>query len=387
MVLASFGIAYELLAAADVSEIHIIGQRILAKKHGINETVPQTFESDEAVVGWINHLLERAEQPPLDTANPIREFHVSNNGRGRSRVFVMLPPLSPAPVVTIAKQTLSGVTLGQLVQGGSMSYDAADFLEECVTGRANILIAGRAGAGKTTLMSALLALIPADEVLGVIEEVPEIMAPHENTVSMYNRPLPSPDRRVPLDSVLGALVEWAEQATRGGELASSELNARNALLWLGERSLRSAGMGAEPVTLSRLVRESLRMRIDRIALGEVRGPEAVDLLVAMNTGVLGSMGTIHSNSAREAITKLQTLGALGGYPPSYLLSLISQAIDVVVYLRAPVAGNYGIQEIIEVPGRMVNETTITTQVLFAANEKGELERQAQPSLHLNTKLT
>lgn len=389
--LLSHGILFEQLANQAVTEIHIIGtDHIIVKRNGLNESIDGKFENIEALIGWLNRLLADGQQASIDTAQPIREFHYDITGRNnvqRARVHVVLPPLAPEPIVTIAKQTLTGVSLSELVSNDTMTYDAAEFLETCVTHRVNLLIAGGAGSGKTTLMQCLLGLIPTFETVGIIEEMPELSVSHPNAIYMYNRAVPSPNRAVGTDVFLGALVEWAEMCALGGEFAQKEINLQNFLLSLGAKSLRSTGLSSEPVTLARLVKESLRMRLDRIAIGEVRGPEALDLLVAMNTGALGSMGTIHSNSALDAIRKLQTLASTGGFLPGWILSLIAQAVDIVVFLRPPNGAVHGIGEIVEVTSRVVNDTTITTQPLFGRNPQDQLIRISQPSASLTQLLT
>jgi pilus assembly protein CpaF len=289
-------------------------------------------------------------------------------------------------VVTVAKQVLTGVPLSELVSNGTLTFDAADFLEQCIQHHINILIAGGAGSGKTTLMSCLLNLIPEHETLGIIEEMPELVVAHENTTYLYNRAIPSPDKHVHLEVLAGALVGWAEQVVSAGEIGKSELTIQNFLLSLGQQALHTTGLTTEPVTLARLVKESLRMRLDRIALGEVRGEEALDLLAAMNTGALGSTGTIHSNSALETIKRLQTAASMSGMPPAYVLDLIAQAIDIIVYLAPPAGGQHGVAEIIEVSNRVVNGTTITTQPLYR-REKNDLLHVSQPSQALVQRLS
>jgi pilus assembly protein CpaF len=388
--LASSALLYEQLSDPTVSEIHIIGpSRIIVKRRGVNEALSTGFESNDAIIHWLDSLLTESGQATIDTAVPIREFHrdiVLRNCTQRSRIHVVLPPLSPVPVVTVAKQVLTGVPLSELVSNGTLTFDAADFLEQCIQHHINILIAGGAGSGKTTLMSCLLNLIPEHETLGIIEEMPELVVAHENTTYLYNRAIPSPDKHVHLEVLAGALVGWAEQVVSAGEIGKSELTIQNFLLSLGQQALHTTGLTTEPVTLARLVKESLRMRLDRIALGEVRGEEALDLLAAMNTGALGSTGTIHSNSALETIKRLQTAASMSGMPPAYVLDLIAQAIDIIVYLAPPAGGQHGVAEIIEVSNRVVNGTTITTQPLYR-REKNDLLHVSQPSQALVQRLS
>ena len=385
--LASFGAAFEQLADQAVTEMHIIGCNIVVKRHGVNEWLPQQFENDEAVVLWLNRLLERSSQHPIVTSSPLREFSVdlSNNGQSqRVRVHVVLPPLSPVPTVTIAKQAVGGLALDNMVSNGTLTFDAADFLTSVARSRVNVLIAGGGGAGKTTLMTALLGQVPEYEILGIIEELPELAVSHPNTVSLYNRPIPSPNRALPPEQLTGALLEYAEELFKGNA-APGTADPSHFLRWLGHRAIEAPGtLGAEPVSLSRLVREAMRMRLDRLALGEVRGPEAMDLLVAMNTGTVG-LGTIHANSALDAVRKIQTLAAVGGFDPGWVLTLVAQAINIVVFMRQPEVGLFGVEEILEITGRVVSDTTLTTQVLF--ERKGsDLVRAAMPSPVLSARL-
>jgi pilus assembly protein CpaF len=384
----SYGAAFEQLTDQAVTEMHIIGCNIIVKRHGVHERLPQQFESDEAVVVWLNRLLERSSQLPIVTSSPLREFSVdlSSNGRfQRVRVHVVLPPLSPVPTVTIAKQAIGGLTLDDMVNNSTLTFDAADFLTSIAKSRVNVLIAGGGGAGKTTLMTALLEQVPEYEILGIIEELPELAVSHPNTISLYNRPVPSPNRVLPAEQLTGALLEYAEQLFKGGSTAIEIADPGHFLLWLGHRAIEAPGtLGAEPVSLSRLVREAMRMRLDRLALGEVRGPEAMDLLVAMNTGTVG-LGTIHANSALDAVRKIQTLAAVGGFDPGWVLTLVAQAINIVVFMRQPEVGLFGVEEILEITGRVVSDTTLTTQVLF--ERKGsDLVRAAMPSPVLSARL-
>ena len=221
-----------------------------------------------------------------------------------SRVNVILPPLSlSGPVVTIRRFAHEAITAADLVAGGSATPGAVDFLAGCVVARRNILLSGRTGCGKTTLLNILSGFIPLSERIITIEDSAELQLrqPH-----------------------------WIRLETRPADL-----------------------MGRHEATSRHLVRNALRMRPDRIIVGEVRGGEALDMLQAMTTGHDGSMSTIHANSPREALQRLETLTLMAGVelPQRAVRDQIAAALNLVVHLERTQTGGRRIAQISEIVGR------------------------------------
>jgi pilus assembly protein CpaF len=253
----------------------------------------------------------------VDEASPMVDARLPDG----SRVNVILPPLSlQGPVLTIRKFSKDALLTDDMVRLGSMTREIAEVLEACVRGKLNILISGGTGVGKTTMLNVLSSYIPENERIITIEDAAELRLHQAHVVSLEARP---------------ANIE-----------------------------------GRGEIRIRDLVRNALRMRPDRIVVGEVRGAETVDMLQAMNTGHEGSLTTIHANSPRDALTRLETLVLTAGVdlPLRAIREQISSAFDVIVQLARLVDGARQIVSITEVL-RMESEV-ITIQELFNAKPAG-----------------
>ncbi len=252
------------------------------------------------------------DQPYVDTSLP-----------DGSRVNLIGPPLAAAGVcITIRKFPEHRYTLDQLNSSGMLDLRMAQFLSACVAGRANILISGGTGSGKTTLLNALAQLAPRTERIVTIEDTPELALPHINSVKLQTKP------QMP---------------------------------------------GSAAIPARELVANALRMRPDRILVGECRRAEAFDMLQAMNTGHDGSMTTIHANSTRDALSRLETLCLLAGVdlPLLAIRKQMTSAIDLIVQIRRYRGGARRVTAISELTG--MEAETITLQDIFVFEQKGEAD--------------
>lgn len=234
-----------------------------------------------------------------------------------SRVNAIIPPLSlRGPSLTIRKFAGNALSLPDLVGLGTLSQEASDFMAQCVRGKLNILISGGTGTGKTTLLNAVTAFVPANERIVTVEDAAELRLLQRHVVSLESRP---PN------------IE--------GE---------------GEVRIRD------------LVRNALRMRPDRIIVGEVRGAETLDMLQAMNTGHDGSLTTVHANSARDALHRLEMLVLMGGIelPVKAIREQIAGGFDLLVHISRLVDGSRRVVQITEIAG--MEGDVITLQDLFVA---------------------
>ncbi len=232
-----------------------------------------------------------------------------------SRINAIIPPLSlSGPVVTIRKFARNRLGFQDMIRLGSMTTETIEFLERCVQARLNILISGGTGTGKTTLLNVLSEAIPEDERILTIEDSAELSLHQQHTLRLESRP---PN------------IE-----------------------------------GEGEVTIRDLVRNSLRMRPDRIIVGEVRGAEAVDMLQAMNTGHDGSLSTVHANSPRDALSRLETMVMMAGFeiPLRAIRQQISSALDLIVQIERLDDGQRRVTAITEV--QRMESDVITLQELF-----------------------
>jgi len=291
----------DLLVDPTITEVMVNegGRRVFVERAGILEPLrDRTVESRNLTVAIKN--IARACGDEISDAQPILDARLEDG----SRVAALFPPCAVAgPVLTIRKFTRR-YSLEQLVEIGSITPEIAAMLAEAVTSQQNILISGGTGTGKTTLLNALAARIPDEERIIVIEETAEIHLTKPNLL---------------------------------------RFEARRAQLPLGQE------LPLPPITIADLVRASLRHRPDRILVGEVRGPEAFDLLQALNTGHLGSLSTIHANSAEQALTRLAhcVLTANVGLPHRSTREAIALAIHLVVHV-ARIAGRRRVTQVMTV---------------------------------------
>jgi pilus assembly protein CpaF len=250
-----------------------------------------------------------------------------------SRVNAIIPPLAlKGPTLTIRKFSRDPYTMNDLISFGSISPKAAQFLAACVKGKLNILISGGTGTGKTTTLNAMSAFIPNDERIVTIEDAAELQLQQEHVITLESRP---PN------------IE-----------------------------------GSGEVRIRELVRNALRMRPDRIIVGEVRGPETLDMLQAMNTGHEGSLTTIHANSPRDALSRLETLVLTAGVelPLRAIREQVSSAFDLLVQITRLVDGSRRVSHITEVL-RMESDV-ITLQDIFIAKPPTEEAEASHGAIRL-----
>ena len=288
-----------LLKDPAVSEIMVVDpSTIFVERHGRMEQTALTFTDAELVRAVIERIVTPLGRR-IDESSPLVDARLSDG----SRVNAIIPPLAlRGPCITIRKFRATPLAMSELVGFGSLSEQMARFLQRCVRARKNIVISGGTGSGKTTLLNVLSAAIPAGERVITIEDAAELRLAQPHVVSLESRP-PNMEGR-------------------------------------GEYSIRD------------LVRNALRMRPDRIVVGECRGGEALDMLQAMNTGHEGSMTTTHANSPREAVQRLETLCLMAGLdlPIRAVRAQIASSVHVIVQQNRGSDGSRRIVSIAEVRG-------------------------------------
>ena len=301
----------KLLADQSVSEIMVNGaKRVYVERHGKLELSDVVFADDEQLLGIIDRIVSPLGRH-CDEANPMVDARLKDG----SRVNAIIPPLAlKGPTLTIRKFSKKPFTINDLIGFGSLNMKMASFLEACVRGRLNIVVSGGTGSGKTTLLNVLSAFIPSDERIVTIEDAAEIQLSQDHVVTLESRP------------------------------ANLE--------------------GKGQVTIRDLVRNALRMRPDRIVVGEVRGGEALDMLQAMNTGHDGSLTTGHANSPRDMLSRLETMVLMAGMnlPVPAIRQQISSAIDLIVQQARLRDGSRKITSISEILG--MEGDVIVTQDIF-----------------------
>lgn len=306
-----------LLEDDTVTEIMVNGAKnVYVERGGRLFRVPVTFESNDHVM----RIIERIVSPlgrRIDESSPYVDARLADG----SRVNAIIPPISLiGPVLTIRKFARKPITVEQLVQFGSLTPEAVEFMKACVSSKVNIIVSGGTGSGKTTLLNVLSGFIPSDERIVTIENAAELQLRQEHVVTLESRP------------------------------ANIEMK--------GE------------ITIRQLVINSLRMRPDRIIVGECRGDEALDMLQAMNTGHDGSMTTAHSNSPRDTLSRLETMTLMAGMelPVRAIREQVSAAIDMVIHQERMRDGSRKVVNITEVSG--MEGDVITTTDLFVFEQVG-----------------
>ena len=294
-----FGPIQDLLNDPTVSEIMVNGESLVfVETKGVIRRTNRTFESNEQLMRVIDRMVHSSGRR-VDQSSPMVDARLPDG----SRLNVVLPPLAvDGPSVTIRKFTSAGLTTQDLVNQGSLSLEAADFLQDAVTAKLNILVSGGTGTGKTTILNILSSFIGRGERVVTVEDAVELSLNLPNLIRLETRP------------------------------ANAE--------------------GVGEVTIRDLVRNALRMRPDRIVVGEVRGGETIDMMQAMNTGHEGSLSTVHANSPRDALRRLETMVLLGGVelPLNAIREQIGSSIDLVVHLSRDTFGRRYIATISEVVG-------------------------------------
>ena len=276
------GILDEILADDTITEVMINGpENIFVEKNGQVFRINRKFESEKHLEDVIQKIVGKAGKE-VNQANPIVDTRLPDG----SRVNVVLPPVSlSGPIVTIRKFSKTPMTVEQLIRYGSITPDVAVVLQRLVRAKYNIFISGGTGSGKTTFLNALSNFIPGDERIITIED-------------------------------------------------SAELQIRNIqnLVSLETRNANTSGKGE--ITIRDLIKSALRMRPERIVVGEVRGAEALDMLQAMNTGHDGSLSTGHANSTKDMLSRLETMVLQGnaGLPLPAVRQQIASAIDIIIHL-------------------------------------------------------
>jgi pilus assembly protein CpaF len=286
-----------LLADPAVDEVMVNGpSEVWVERGGLLEPSSIRFGGEAELM----HAIERILAPlgrRVDEASPLCDARLADG----SRVNVVIPPLAlSGPCLTIRRFRRHGFSLEDLIAGGTMAAPLADLLARCVRARASILVSGGTGSGKTTTLNALSGAIPAGERIVTIEDAAELRLRQRHVVRLESRP---------------ANVE-----------------------------------GRGEVTIRGLVRNALRMRPDRIVVGEVRGGEALDMLMALNTGHEGSLTTVHANSPEDALRRVETLALMAGVglPHGAVREQVASALDLVVHQARTASGARRVESVAEV---------------------------------------
>jgi pilus assembly protein CpaF len=306
-----------LLEDESITEIMVNGAKnIYVERKGKIFRVPVTFESNDHVMRIIDRIVAPLGRR-IDESSPYVDARLADG----SRVNAVIPPISlVGPTLTIRKFSKVPITLEQLVQFGTLTPESLQFLKACVEAKLNIVISGGTGSGKTTLLNILSSFIPSDDRILTIENAAELQLRQEHVVTLESRP-PNIEGR-------------------------------------GE------------ITIRQLVVNALRMRPDRIIVGEIRDDAALDMLQAMNTGHDGSMTTLHSNSPRDTLSRLETMTMMAGMelPVRAIREQVSSAIDLVVHQERMRDGSRRVVNITEVSG--MEGDVITTTDIFVFEQTG-----------------
>jgi pilus assembly protein CpaF len=325
-----FGPLEPLLADEGVTEIMVNGSKnVFVERKGKVERVPVSFESDDHVMRIIDRIVSPLGRR-IDESSPYVDARLPDG----SRVNAVIPPISlVGPILTIRKFAKIPITIENLISFGTITAEAVEFLKACVIARMNIVISGGTGSGKTTLLNILSQFIPADERIITIENAAELQLRQEHVVSLESRP-PNIEGR-------------------------------------GE------------VTIRDLVINALRMRPERIVVGEVRDDAALDMLQAMNTGHDGSMTTLHSNSPRDTLSRLETMVMMAGMdlPSRAIREQIASAINMIVHQERLRDGSRHVTYITEVQGMEGDVITMTDLFVFEQTgiESGRVVGRLRPT--------
>jgi pilus assembly protein CpaF len=306
-----------LLRDPSVTEVMVNGpEQVFCERSGRLALTDIKFKDDADVIRVID-IIARFVGRRADASAPLLDARLADG----SRVNAVIPPLAlDGPSITIRKFAADPITVQQLIAWGSISPEAAAFLQACVLAKANIIISGGTGSGKTTLLNVLSGFIPHDERIVTIEDAAELQLKQEHVVRLESRP--------------------------------------------------AALDGQGRVTVRDLVINSLRMRPDRIVVGECRSGEALDMLQAMNTGHDGSLTTIHANTPRDALGRLETLVLMAGMdlPLRVIREQIASALHLIVQTSRLRDGSRKVTAITELAGR--EGETITSQEIFVFEQTG-----------------
>ncbi len=315
--LIGYGPLQPLLDDPENSEIMVAGpDQIYVERKGKLVDVPIRFENEAHLMRIIDRMLAPVGRR-VDRDTPTADSRLPDG----SRINIVIPPVSvDGPCITIRKFTILDFDMKQVIELGSITKHMAEFLEACVVARLNILITGNTSSGKTTLLNVLTSFIPGSERIITIEDAAELNLKQKYTVRLETKP---------------------------------------------------AGVdGTGAIETRELVRNALRMRPDRLVVGEVRSGEAMDMLQAMNTGHDGSMTTLHANSPRDAISRIETMALMSGLdlPLLAIRNQIASAIDLIVHMDRLTDGTRKVVRIAEVP-RMEGDV-VTLSDLFRFDQTG-----------------
>lgn len=327
----------DLLEDPNVSEIMINGAKeIFVEKKGLVYKVDHSFSSEDALLSAMRAIAQSVGRV-IDSDHPRLDARLPDG----SRIHVVLPPMAKNGVtVAIRKFSKEKLTLNDLIDFGSLSKDAARFLDICIHLGKNIIVSGGTGSGKTTMLNVLGSRIPDTQRLIIIEDAAELQVKSEHVVNFETR---------------------KADPTRG----------------------------VHEVTIRDLVISSMRLRPDRIIVGEVRGEEALDLIQVMNTGHDGSMGTVHANNPVEACTRLETLCLMGDtkIPPDAIRKMVASAMQIVVQCSRYSDGGRRTSHISEILGIDKNGNYISRDIFRWVqtgrdSDTGRLEGEMVPCQYI-----
>ncbi len=319
-----------LLQDETITEIMVNGPKnIYIERKGKLIRVPEAFESNDHVMRIIDRIMAPLGRR-IDESHPYEDARL----RDGSRVNAIVPPIAlVGPCITIRKFFKIPLTVEKLIEFGAITVEAMEFMRAAVVSRLNIIISGGTGSGKTTFLNILSGYIPSDERIVTIENAAELQLRQEHVVTLESRP-PNIEGR-------------------------------------GE------------VTIQNLVVNALRMRPDRIVVGEIRDQAALDMLQAMNTGHDGSMTTCHSNSARDTLARLETMTLMAGMdlPVRAIREQVSSAINLICHLERMRDGSRKIVQITEVQGMEGDVITMTDLFVFEQTgiDKGKIMGRLRPT--------
>jgi pilus assembly protein CpaF len=315
--LVGFGPIQSLLEDPEISEVMVTGpKQVYIERNGELLDTGVTFQNDDQVYRLINRIVNPLGRR-VDIDNPTVDARLPDG----SRVNVVVPPVAiDGPCITIRKFLKTRLTMDQFVELGSITPNMVEFLKACIVARLNVLISGNTSSGKTTLLNILTGYIPGHERIITIEDAGELKLNQKYVVRLETKN-PNPD-------------------------GTGTVNQRD------------------------LVKNSLRMRPDRIIVGEVRGGEALDMLQAMNTGHDGSLTTLHANTPRDAISRLETMVMMAGLelPVFAIRRQIASSINLIVHMARLQDGSRRITNITEIVG--MEGEIVTTQDIFRFEQTG-----------------
>ena len=326
-----FGPINVLINDPTVTEIMVNGpEKVYIEREGKIYLTDICFRDDAHVMHTIDKIITPLGRR-IDESSPMVDARLPDG----SRVNAIIPPLAiKGPTITIRKFATDPYTADDLISFGTMNSDICHFLKACVHGRLNIIISGGSGTGKTTTLNVLSSFIPNTDRIVTIEDAAELQLKQEHVVSLESRP---------------ANIE-----------------------------------GRGKITIRDLVINSLRMRPDRIVVGEARGGEALDMLQAMNTGHDGSLSTVHANSARDALARLETMVLMAGIdlPMRAIREQVASAVDLIIQIQRYPDGTRKLLRICEVLG--MEGDTITMQDIFIFKHSGLNEKGYVVGKHIPT---